>query len=70
MRNAEVGESRAALIAGYSPAITPTTSTSAGPDGTGLGLAIVQSIAKTHSGDVRLRARTGGGMIASIVLPL
>ncbi len=44
--------------------------TSAGPDGTGLGLAIVQSIAKTHSGDVRLRARTGGGLIASIVLPL
>ncbi|MCK8475951.1 sensor histidine kinase [Microbacterium aurugineum] len=44
--------------------------TSTGPDGTGLGLAIVQSIAKTHSGDVRLRARKGGGLIASIVLPL
>lgn len=44
--------------------------TSAGPDGTGLGLAIVQSIAKTHAGEVRLRARKGGGLIASIVLPL
>lgn len=44
--------------------------TSAGPDGTGLGLAIVQSIAKTHAGDVRLRARKGGGLIAAIVLPL
>ncbi|MFK3677175.1 sensor histidine kinase [Microbacterium sp. NPDC090218] len=44
--------------------------TSAGPDGTGLGLAIVQSIAKTHAGELRLRARKGGGLIASIVLPL
>ena len=44
--------------------------TSAGPDGTGLGLAIVQSIAKTHGGEVRLRARKGGGLTASIVLPL
>ncbi|MFJ6533434.1 sensor histidine kinase [Microbacterium sp. NPDC091662] len=44
--------------------------TSAGPDGTGLGLAIVQSIAKTHGGEVRLRARKAGGLIAAIVLPL
>ncbi|WP_197073184.1 sensor histidine kinase [Microbacterium oxydans] len=44
--------------------------TSAGPDGTGLGLAIVHSIAKTHGGEVRLRARKGGGLIAAIVLPL
>ena len=44
--------------------------TSAGPDGTGLGLAIVQSVAKTHGGEVRLRARKGGGLIAAIVLPL
>ena len=44
--------------------------TSTGPDGTGLGLAIVQSIAKTHGGEVRLRARKGGGLIAAIVLPL
>lgn len=44
--------------------------TSAGPDGTGLGLAIVQSIAKTHGGEVRLRARKGGGLIAAVVLPL
>ncbi|WP_181157573.1 cell wall metabolism sensor histidine kinase WalK [Microbacterium sp. MYb62] len=44
--------------------------TSAGPDGTGLGLAIVQSVAKTHAGEVRLRARKGGGLIAAIVLPL
>lgn len=44
--------------------------TSAGPDGTGLGLAIVQSVAKTHGGEVRLRARKGGGLIVAIVLPL
>lgn len=44
--------------------------TSAGSDGTGLGLAIVQSIAKTHGGEVRLAARKGGGLIASLVLPL
>ncbi|WP_181156506.1 HAMP domain-containing sensor histidine kinase [Microbacterium sp. MYb66] len=44
--------------------------TSTGPDGTGLGLAIVQSVAKTHEGELRLRARKGGGLIASLVLPL
>jgi signal transduction histidine kinase len=44
--------------------------TSTGPAGTGLGLAIVQSIAKTHGGEVRLRARKGGGLIAAVVLPL
>lgn len=44
--------------------------TSAGPDGTGLGLAIVQSVAKTHAGELRLRARKGGGLIAALVLPL
>ena len=44
--------------------------TASGPDGTGLGLAIVQSIAKTHEGEVRLRPRKGGGLIAAIVLPL
>lgn len=44
--------------------------TSAGPDGTGLGLAIVQSITKTHGGEVRLRARKDGGLIAAVVLPL
>lgn len=43
--------------------------TSAGPEGTGLGLAIVQSIAVTHGGEVRLRARQGGGLIAAIILP-
>lgn len=44
--------------------------TSTGPEGTGLGLAIVQSIAVTHGGEVRLRARQGGGLIAAIILPL
>ena len=44
--------------------------TSAGPDGTGLGLAIVQSITKTHGGEVRLRARKGGGLIATLALPV
>lgn len=44
--------------------------TSAGPDGTGLGLAIVQSIALTHDGEVRLRARQDGGLIATIILPI
>lgn len=44
--------------------------TSAGAEGTGLGLAIVQSIAKSHGGEVRLRARKSGGLIVGIVLSL
>lgn len=43
--------------------------TSAGPDGTGLGLAIVQSIAQTHGGQLHLKARKGGGLVATLRLP-
>ncbi|WP_435748655.1 sensor histidine kinase [Microbacterium sp. PMB16] len=44
--------------------------TSTGPDGTGLGLAIVQSIAQTHGGQLHLAARKGGGLIATLRLPV
>ncbi|WP_410584110.1 ATP-binding protein, partial [Bacillus sp. SIMBA_005] len=44
--------------------------TSAGPDGTGLGLAIVQSVATSHGGDLRLVARRGGGLVATLRLPV
>ena len=37
--------------------------------GTGLGLAIARAIARSHSGDVRLAAREGGGLCAILYLP-
>jgi two-component system OmpR family sensor kinase len=38
--------------------------------GTGLGLAIVRAIAKAHEGKVSLANRTGGGLRATVLLPL
>ncbi len=37
--------------------------------GTGLGLAVARSIARAHGGDVTLRDREGGGLIATVWLP-
>jgi len=41
-----------------------------GAAGAGLGLAIVDRIARSHGGRLELNPRTGGGLAASIVLPL
>jgi K+-sensing histidine kinase KdpD len=38
--------------------------------GSGLGLAIVERISGLHDGYLDLQVRDGGGLIASIVLPL
>jgi two-component system sensor histidine kinase VanS len=38
--------------------------------GVGLGLAIVQSIARAHDGALALKPRAGGGLIATVRLPL
>lgn len=38
-------------------------------EGHGLGLAIVDSIMRAHGGELRLRAREGGGLVAELVLP-
>lgn len=38
--------------------------------GTGLGLAVVNSVARAHSGELRLRSRPGRGTCARLVLPL
>lgn len=38
-------------------------------DGHGLGLAIVDSVMRAHGGELRLRARDGGGLIAELVFP-
>ncbi|MBO9578008.1 MAG: HAMP domain-containing protein [Microbacteriaceae bacterium] len=38
-------------------------------EGMGLGLAIVESIAAAHGGELRLTARPGGGLIATLRLP-
>jgi signal transduction histidine kinase len=37
--------------------------------GSGLGLAIARAIARSHSGDVRLEPRDGGGISAILILP-
>ncbi|MBI1243887.1 MAG: HAMP domain-containing protein [Alphaproteobacteria bacterium] len=46
------------------------TSRSRETGGTGLGLAIARTLARAHGGDVRLAARPGGGLIATLALPL
>jgi len=38
--------------------------------GTGLGLAIAQSIVQAHGGEITLANRPGGGLRASIKLPI
>jgi signal transduction histidine kinase len=38
--------------------------------GAGLGLSIVRAVARAHGGDVRAEPREGGGLIATVTLPL
>jgi two-component system OmpR family sensor kinase len=38
--------------------------------GIGLGLAVARSVARAHGGDARLANREGGGLTASVVLPI
>ncbi len=38
-------------------------------EGHGLGLAIVDSVMRAHGGELRLRARAGGGLVAELGLP-
>ncbi len=38
--------------------------------GTGLGLAIARDLARLYGGDVRLHPNDGGGLVASVTLPL
>ena len=39
------------------------------PSGSGLGLSLVRSVARTHGGDVSVRAREGGGLVVAVELP-
>lgn len=41
-----------------------------GPEGTGLGLAIAQSCIRAHGGEIQLTNRSGGGLRASVKLPI
>ncbi|MGZ4739638.1 MAG: sensor histidine kinase, partial [Ilumatobacteraceae bacterium] len=45
-------------------------SSSASHDGSGLGLAIVRQLAEASGGEVGLANRSGGGLDASVRLPL
>jgi two-component system osmolarity sensor histidine kinase EnvZ len=46
------------------------SSARSGIAGSGLGLAIVERIARTHGGELKLTNRSGGGLEASIELPI
>ncbi len=46
------------------------TSRSRETGGIGLGLAVARSVARAHGGDARLANREGGGLTASVVLPI
>jgi signal transduction histidine kinase len=37
--------------------------------GSGLGLTVARTVARAHGGDVRLSAASGGGLVATVVLP-
>ena len=39
-------------------------------DGSGLGLSIARELAVAHGGELQLRARPGGGVIAEMRLPI
>jgi signal transduction histidine kinase len=54
----------------FRPFFRLETSRSRHSGGTGLGLTVARSIARAHGGDVRLRARPGGGLTAEVSLPL
>jgi two-component system sensor histidine kinase TctE len=44
--------------------------TSQGLPGSGLGLAIVRTVVDAHGGSLSLRARAGGGLLVSVMLPV
>ncbi|MFN7175716.1 MAG: sensor histidine kinase [Thermaurantiacus sp.] len=54
----------------FDPFYRTSATRAAGIDGSGLGLAVVRAIVRAHGGDVDLRIREGGGLVASVRLPL
>ncbi|HEY8211067.1 MAG TPA: HAMP domain-containing sensor histidine kinase [Myxococcaceae bacterium] len=58
------GPPEAVLQEAFEPGVT----TKAG--GSGLGLVISQGLARQHGGELALRARSGGGCVAELTLPL
>lgn len=54
----------------FAPFHRSAATRAAGIEGTGLGLAVVRAIARAHGGEVELRNRDDGGLVASVSLPL
>lgn len=53
----------------FDPFFRVDTSRARRTGGTGLGLGIARNIARAHGGDLVLRNRTGGGLVAELTLP-
>ena len=54
----------------FQPFYRPNAARTLDDGGVGLGLAVARSIARAHGGDVELRNAEGGGLLASVRLPL
>ncbi|RYH07169.1 ATP-binding protein [Tropicimonas sp. IMCC6043] len=54
----------------FDPFVRLETSRSRDTGGTGLGLSIARTIVQSHGGDITLRNREGGGLAATVTLPI
>ena len=64
------GMAEADLERAFEPFFRARSTGRAAPPGSGLGLAVVRAIVRAHGGEVRLSNRAGGGLSATVFLPL